>query len=222
MYSMILRAGGDMMSEFNEKVYISAIKQAIGDEKLTHFAARAGISAGNLSRIRKGQIATPEILRKIADTSDTISFKDLMDAAGFTEKAFSDYRNDIFSVGIARVPVIYELDRSKDELWDDDTLEYEEYLDHTLPKGSLICFVAKDDAIVPVGSRVMIDTEKNPRDNDVVLFLLDDEVTLLRRVKKLDELYFYYGNDQNKYPMTPMKESQMIVYGVAVEAKISF
>ena len=41
------------MDQARKDIYINLIKTAIGDENLTSFAARAGLSAGNLSRLQK-------------------------------------------------------------------------------------------------------------------------------------------------------------------------
>ena len=210
------------MNDLKKEVYIYTINEAIGDEKLTHFAQRAGISAGNLSRIRKGQVATPEILRKIATASGKVSYDELMRAAGFVSDRLADGGSKTARNMIVRIPIVYELDRSKKELLEDESLEHDDYFACTFPKGNFIYFVAKDDAIVPEGSRVLIDVEKTPGNNDTVLFLLDGKIPMLRRVTKIDRSYFYYGNDKNKYPLTPVKKSHMTIYGVAVEAKIFF
>ena len=61
------------------------IEMAVGNGSRNEFCRRAGISAGNFSRILKGQKASPEILRKIADASATVSYSQLMQAAGYVE-----------------------------------------------------------------------------------------------------------------------------------------
>ena len=42
------------------------LNRAVGGESRNAFCRRAGISAGNFSRILKGQKASPEVLRKVA------------------------------------------------------------------------------------------------------------------------------------------------------------
>ena len=74
------------MNKYQKEAFIEMIEYAIGSEKLTHFAKRAGLSAGNLSRIRKGQPATPDTLRKIANASDKVTYFDLLKVAGFSEE----------------------------------------------------------------------------------------------------------------------------------------
>ncbi|QCH28512.1 helix-turn-helix domain-containing protein [Clostridium tyrobutyricum] len=63
---------------------IRLLKLAQGDRSLNAFARHADISPGNLSRIMKGQKATPETLRKIANKAhNNITYEQLMIAAGY-------------------------------------------------------------------------------------------------------------------------------------------
>lgn len=207
------------MNDFEKEVYMLTIKNAIGEEKLTHFAKRAGISAGNLSRIRNGQPATPEILRKIADASYTVDYNELMRAAGFVVTSFKDSAPP-FRKGVVRIPVVTELNLPKNQLLKDESLPYVEDYAAFLPDDSdYIYFIANDDAFFPEGSRVLVDVSKKPEIGNIVLFLLEGK-TMLRRLTKNGRSYFYYGNDLNKYPMTPVKKSELEIYGVVVRADI--
>lgn len=211
------------MNKYQKEAFIEMIEYAIGSEKLTHFAKRAGLSAGNLSRIRKGQPATPDTLRKIANASDKVTYFDLLKVAGFSEE--DELRDPVLpsvSMGSIRIPVVKELDRSKEELLLDDTLECECYYNFPYGDGNFIYFIPNDDAIVPLGSRVLIDLDKTPSDGDAVLFLLDGKETMLRHLTKSDRTYLYYGDDMKKYPMISVKKSRITVYGVAVQANIYF
>ena len=207
------------VDDFKKEVYKLTIKNAIGEEKLTHFAKRAGISAGNLSRIRNGQPATPEILRKIADASSFVSYDELMQAAGFAETSFKDSSSSLRK-GVVQIPVVTELHLPKQQLLEDESLPYVEDYAVFLPDDSeYIYFIANDDAFFPVGSRVLVDIHKKPEPGHIVLFLLDGK-TMLRRLTKTGRSYFYYGNDLNKYPMTPVKNNEIEIYGVVVRADI--
>ena len=78
------------------------IEMAVGNGSRNEFCRRAGISAGNFSRILKGQKASPEILRKIAAASATVSYSQLMQAAGYVEEmCIRDRAGDAACSGIA-------------------------------------------------------------------------------------------------------------------------
>ena len=62
------------------------ILRAIGGGSRNEFCRRAGISAGNLSRILRGQRPRPEVLAKIAAAGYGASYEQLMGAAGYLEK----------------------------------------------------------------------------------------------------------------------------------------
>ena len=62
------------------------ILQAIGSGSRNEFCRRAGISAGNLSRILRGQRPRPEVLAKIAAAGYGASYEQLMQAARYLEK----------------------------------------------------------------------------------------------------------------------------------------
>ncbi|MBR5329170.1 MAG: LexA family transcriptional regulator [Firmicutes bacterium] len=209
------------MDDFQKRVYILTIEKAMGNEKLTHFAQRAGISAGNLSRIRKGQIATPGVLKKIAEASSFVDYEELMRVAGF---GAADILRDSGALpvrrGVIRIPIVSELNQPKEKLLTDESLPCEEHYAANFPEaGDYIFFVANDNAFVPCGSRVLVDLSKEPSLGDIVLFVLDGQ-TMLRRLTKNGRSYFYYGDNLTQYPMTPVKKSHMQIYGVAVQANI--
>lgn len=207
------------MADFEKEVYMLTIKNAIGDEKLTHFAKRAGVSAGNLSRIRNGQPATPDILRKIADASDTVDYHELLEVSGF---AATDCKEPVHIMrpGMVRIPLIKKLDRPKDELLKDESIPYVEDYAAFLPgDGDFIYYITEDSSFFPEGSRVLVDISKKPKVGNIVLFMLDGKV-MLRRLAKNGSSYFYYGDDLTKYPMTPVRKSDMEIYGVVIRADI--
>ncbi len=59
------------------------LNRAVGGESRNAFCRRAGISAGNFSRILKGQKASPEVLRKVAAASPVVGYGELLEAAGY-------------------------------------------------------------------------------------------------------------------------------------------
>ncbi len=75
-----------ILSDQKKELYIRTLKTAQGQRSLNEFARNAGLSPGNLSRIMKGQVATPETLARIAKTSPKTTYQELMVAAGYIEE----------------------------------------------------------------------------------------------------------------------------------------
>lgn len=64
----------------------ACIQMAIGDCSRNEFSKKAGISAGNLSKIMHGQRPSPEVLKKIAQAScGRVTYEALLAAAGYVE-----------------------------------------------------------------------------------------------------------------------------------------
>ncbi len=61
------------------------IGRAVGELSRNEFCRKADISAGNFSRIMRGQRPTPEVLFKIARVSNRVQYGELMRAAGYIE-----------------------------------------------------------------------------------------------------------------------------------------
>lgn len=218
---------GSLMDTFQKEVYMKLIQRAIGMRGVTHFAKDAGLSAGNLSRIRKGQLATPETLKKIAAVADEVTFAELMDAAGYTETEFLKAEDPMATPTTNRVmgiPIVYALKGSKEDIKKDETLPRAYYYADAFGLGDFIFFIVNDDAFVPKvsqGDKVLIDLTKKPADSDIALFLLNGKETLLRHLMRRGKKYYYYGNDLTKYPMTEVDVSDISIYGTAVRAFIA-
>ncbi len=74
-----------VLSEQKKEHYVKILKKAQGQRSLNEFARNAGLSPGNLSRIMKGQVATPDTLFKIAKISPKTTYQELMNAAGYLD-----------------------------------------------------------------------------------------------------------------------------------------
>ena len=212
------------MDSYQKEVYIQTIKEAIGDEPLTHFAKRAELSPGNLSRIRKGQKANIETMRNIAEASKTVTLDDLLRAMDM-DSVLKDGKTGSSgpASGIMSIPVIRELRYPKEQLKEDPDLEWEDFYRSALGEGDFILFVANDNALssqLHAGDKVLVDLEKKPVDGSAVLFRLRGEETMLRRLRKSGRKYIYYGDDRFLYPETEVKKSDIEIYGVAVEAVV--
>lgn len=210
------------MDSYQKEVYIQTIKDAIGQEPLTRFAKRAGLSPGNLSRIRKGQKANVETLRKIADASTTVSFEELLRAQNGIA-VLNDSKTIKPTKGTLSIPIVRELRYPKEQLREDPDLEWEDFYRGAMDKGDYIVFVANDNALSPqvhVGDQIFVDLSKTPEDGNVVLFRLADGRSMLRRLRKSGKKYIYYGEDRHMYPEVTVKKAEVEIYGVAVEAVV--
>ncbi|HMM06050.1 MAG TPA: S24 family peptidase [Clostridiales bacterium] len=215
------------MDTFQKEVYVKLINRAIGERGVTHFAKEASLSAGNLSRIRKGQLATVETLKKIAAAADGVSFAELMDAAGYTESAFLKAADPMAvptTSQVISIPVVEALRGTKKEIKQDDSLKKEYYYADAFGSGDFIFFVVNDDAFAPkvnCGDKVLIDMAKKPTEGEIALFLLNGEETMLRHLTRQGKKYYYYGNDLGKYPMTEVNTADIKIYGTAVRAFVT-
>lgn len=215
------------MDTFQKEVYVRLINRAIGKRGVTHFAKDASLSAGNLSRIRKGQLATVETLKKIAAATEEVTFAELMDAAGYTESAFLKAADPMAvptTNQVIGIPVVESLNGTKKEIKHDESLKKEYYYADAFGNGDFIFFVVNDDAFAPKvnhGDRVLIDMAKKPTEGDIALFLLNGEETLLRHLTRQGKKYYYYGSDLSKYPMTEVNAVDINIYGTAVRAFIA-
>lgn len=207
------------MTDFQKEVYMETIKTAIGDEPITRFAERAGLSAGNLSRIRNGQVASVDTLTRIAAASGRVSLQQLLDAATLMGDSEVPQLKKTVSI-----PVAEYLPETKSKLLRDGSLPREEYYEETFAPGEYVFFIANDDALMPrihCGDRVLVDLSKKPENGDIVLVRFKKEGRgTLRRVSTDGYKYFFYGNDLSLYPMEQVKKSEADIFGVAVEARI--
>lgn len=215
------------MDTFQKEVYVKLINRAIGGKGLTAFAKKASLSAGNLSRIRKGQLATVETLKKIAAATDDVSFVELMDAAGYTESVLLKAADPMAvptTTQVIGIPVVESLHGTKKDIKHDDSLKREYYYADAFGNGDFIFFVVNDDAFAPKvnrGDKVMIDMAKNPTEGEIALFLLNGEKTMLRHLTRQGKMYYYYGSDLGKYPMTEVNAADIKIYGTAVRAFVA-
>lgn len=215
------------MDAFQKEVYIRLINRAIGTNGVTHFAKKAGISAGNLCRIRKGQLAKVATLKRIAAASEDVTYAELMAAAGYTETSLLKAADPLAVPTTNRVmgvPVVASLKGSKKQIKNDETLEREYLYADVFPDGDYIFFVVNDDAFEPrisKGDRVLVDMSRKPAESDPVLFLLKGKETMLRYLMRRGKKYLYYGSNISKYPMTEVAAADIEIYGTAVRAYVS-
>ena len=216
------------MDQARKDIYINLIKTAIGDENLTSFAARAGLSAGNLSRIRRGQPATPDTLRKIAAASVTVCYEELMDAAGFAldESTGLEETESIsgLSAEMILIPLVKDIEATKKKLSlrikEDRSLEKIIFYAGDMPEGEYFAFEVGEESIAKLspGDTVLVNMSADVADGDVVLVGLKDEGAVLRRLTESDSQYLLYGDDLSKFPMRKVSRAKAEIYGVVEKA----
>ena len=216
------------MDEVRKEIYIDLIKTAIGSENLTAFADRAGLSAGNLSRIRKGQPATPDTLRKIAAASVTVRYEDLMEAAGFAVDESDNLEETDNAGGLAAgmilIPLVDEIKSTKKRLFsrlkEDQTLEKIIFHAGNLSQGEHFAFEVKEESLSKLspGDIVIVNMSAEAADGDVVLVGLKGEGVVLRRLTESDAHFLFYGDDLSKFPMRKVSRSEAEIYGVVEKA----
>lgn len=212
------------MSDSTENVrFKQVIETAIGTEKVTKFAVRAGLSAGNLSRIRNGQPAKPVTLKKIADASDYVSYDDLMIAAGYYEEGLHDSEDVPTADKMVGIPVVTDLQHPKKQLKKDPTWKKEYYYGKNFSDGDYFYYILSDDSFAPrlnPGDYVLVDMDCKPRDGDIVLLKTERGEELLRRIATDGRKYIFTADNAVSYPMMICPKSEVEIYGTVVEARV--
>ena len=75
--------------DYNPKTFAEILNRAVGTQKKKDFAAQVGISHYYLSKLLHQNILRPpsmELLWKIAQVSDAVTYKELLSACGYTSK----------------------------------------------------------------------------------------------------------------------------------------
>lgn len=151
------------------------LNRAVGGESRNAFCRRAGISAGNFSRILKGQKASPEVLRKVAAASPAVGYGELLEAAGYAPPAAQAAPQGIPIYGsiAAGSPIEAEED-----------LSGYVYLDYAQKQFGADCFALRvvgdsmDMANMPDGSTVIVRRQSDVRDGEIGAVLIAGQATV--------------------------------------------
>lgn len=159
----------------SETKLISLIKRAIGDRTLNGFCAEAGLNAGNLSRVLRGQKTTADVLLKIADYAQNgVDANDLFSAAGYISEP-SMNKIMVYGTASAGLPMFANEDISGFIVMSGLCGDAEEYFALKISGTSM------DLAHIPDGSTVVVRRQKQLADGDIGVFMVDGSAT----VKKL-------------------------------------
>ncbi len=157
------------------------IEKAIGKSSRNEFCRRAGISAGNLSKILRGQKPSPEILERIAESSAFVEYFELMQAAGYIEAEQQTANAAIPIVGsIAAGAPIEAAENFSGYL-------KIEYGHKNLGRDCLALNVVGDSmdlANIPDGSTVIVRRQDTLKDGDIGAVMVNGEVTVKKVFRK--------------------------------------
>lgn len=159
------------------------ILKCIGDQSRNEFCRRAGISAGNLSRVLHGQRPRPGVLAKIAAAGYGVSYESLMQAAGYLEQG--EQREEKLS----GVPIYGSIAAGSPV---EALSDFSGYLNlgpyqKTLGEGSFALRVVGDSmdlAGIPDGSLVVIKKGEKIARGDICAVLVNGEATVKRVYEK--------------------------------------
>lgn len=156
------------------------IEQAIGKSSRNGFCRRAGISAGNLSRIMRGQKPSPEILERIAQSSVLADYAELMRAAGYIEAGQAAGKGIPIVGSIAAGSPIEAAENFSGYL-------KIEYGHKQMDKDCLALNVVGDSmdlANIPDGSMVIVRRQDSLKDGDIGAVMVNGEVTVKKVYRK--------------------------------------
>ncbi|MGI6152858.1 MAG: LexA family protein [Christensenellaceae bacterium] len=198
-----------------ENLLVSLIKKAIGSRTLNGFCAGAGINAGNLSRILRGQKASADVLVKIADHAENgVLAEDLFFAAGYIAKPEST-RILIYGTAAAGTPMFAYEDVSG-------------YIDISGLKGTSEDYFAlrirgnsMDLAHMPDGCVVVAHRQQTLNDGEIGVFMVDGDATVKKFVKTGDHIMLLPAStDSSHKPQIYDQTNRIDVLGKVIKAVV--
>ncbi len=211
-----------VLSEQKKENYIKILKRAQENRSLNEFARNAGLSPGNLSRIMKGQVGTPETLSRIARISPKTSYQELMMAAGYIEekgKRLESPSDDTERNQVVSIPLMGN-NHSHNSIIKKHGGELMFYSSAVFGKGDLLFFEVSDDAMAPLlktGDHALVNKETHPKDHDIALIRVNRSDILVRRISQVGTKYQVYG-DNPLFPPVLVTKANLYIYGSIVQA----
>ena len=196
---------------------VNLINIAIGQCSRNEFCRKAGISAGNLSRIMRGQKPSPEVLERIARCANaTISYDQLMEAAGY----ITNKRESIAILGsVAAGSPIEAVEDIRGYI----SLDYE---CSGASKGNFALKVVGDSmdaAGIPDGSVVIIRPQDKLAEGEIGAFRVNGEVTVKRNyINKGRILLMPVSSNPEHFPQVYTEEDDIDLLGKVVMVLIDF
>ncbi len=193
------------------------ITQAIGDRTLNGFCGEAGINAGNLSRVLRGQKASADLLVKIAQNAQNgITKEGLLCAAGYLQQR-THQRIPILGTAAAGLPIAaYE---EADGFVDMDGLpgSPEEYFALRIRGNSM------DAAHMPDQSIVVVHRQNTLQDGEIGVFSVDGEATVKRFMRGANHVALCpVSTDSGHQPQIYNKDDHVEILGRVMRAVVAF
>lgn len=197
------------------------IEYAIGDESRNEFCRRAHISAGNLSKIMRGQRPKPELLKKIAETScGRVSYEQLMAAA--------DYMEGVPTASlVGSIPIYGSIAAGSpveafEDLQGSITIDYQYGKKLSANKIALkVVGDSMDMANIPDGSLVIIDKSAKVCDGDIAAVMVNGDATVKRLYNKGSHLLLVpVSKNPEHQPQMYTEEDRVVVIGKVVMALV--
>lgn len=196
------------------------IEYAIGDNSRNEFCRKAHISAGNLSKIMRGQRPTPEILKKIADAScGRVPYDQLMAAAEYTEDTPRPKGSiPIYGSIAAGSPV-----EAYEDIQGSITIDYQYGRQRESADKIALRVVgdSMDMANIPDGSIVIIDKSDKICDGDIAAVMVNGGATVKRLYNKGSHLLLMpVSKNPEHQPQVYTEEDNVAVIGKVVMALV--
>ncbi len=193
------------------QLLIELIKRAMGEYSINTFAEKAGINAGNLSRVLRGQNVSAELLLKIADASqDRVSSQELLFAAGYTGAKIP-----IYGTVAAGSPInAYEEMDGFVEISDIDTSRAD-YFALRIRGNSM------DAAHIPDKSVVVVQKQSTLQNGEIGVFEIEGEATVKQLARAGSNIVLMpVSTDESHKPQVYDNSYNVHVLGKVVKAII--
>lgn len=196
----------------------SLIKRCMAGRSLNEFAKAAGISAGNLSRILRGQIPSAALLNKIAAAGYGVSISELLCAAGYASSPEPQKgRIPIYGTVAGGLPIN----------------AYEEILgfvdiDYDLSGDSSEYFALKvrgnsmDAAHMPDGSIIIVKKCDIINEGEIGVFVIDGDATVKKFHRDRDHILLLpVSTDSSHHPQIYSDANIITVLGKVVRSVVT-
>lgn len=195
---------------------IALLRRAIGNRTLNGFCAEAGINAGNLSRILRGQKASADILYKISrHAQNGVLIEDLLYEAGYIKKPESK-RILIYGTAAAGIPMLaYEEISGYIEL-NDLPQSAENYFALRVSGNSM------DLAHIPNGCIAIAQKQQTLENGEIGVFIIDGDATIKQYTRSKQHIMLLpMSSDTSHQPQLYDETSRIDILGRVVRAVIS-
>ena len=202
-----------------EKSLLELIEKAVGEASRNDFCRRAGISAGNFSRIMHGQRPSPEVLFRISYCSkETVSYEELMSAAGYIERQSKDNTINILGSIAAGSPI-----EAVNDVKGHITLDYDCSGRNAGNFALKVVGDSMDAAGIPNGSVVIVRPQNNLDSGEIGAFRVNGDVTVKRLyIEGNKTVLMPVSKSPEYFPQIYTEEEEVALLGKVIMVLIDF